>query len=752
MAKHDYKFTSVSVVGGVFSVSADTSIGGNVTLKKGESLGGVISDKNGLFYADNSKNVYEFSALTGGEFAFTDGSDDKGASIKSFDGSNVASAIKLTVSNGDSANAQWDNIITGSGKDVVSVASFKKGTFDLGAGNDSIIFNGASDAIVTLGDGKDTVSITGNTTVKIADYNFFDDTIQFGDATAVSIDYANSQFVAQKGNISVSIATDMNDGVYELKLTGNANKVSHYVRTNTSAVDYVATDAIDFMSTGDTTALNLTLNGKDAVNTVSVGATEGAINIAAGKGVSAQVSVGAKDVELGLGLYKNSGVVTVNAAGSTRHFEADDTLYLLDGGKLSDISFGNNSAANANISYGSATVVGAIASVGGTFNYNIGGQTGVLMYGAGSDMKVEYTEGISYYANASVVDASNYDDDVVLSLNGDTEDAFADSINVITGVTSGLVAGRHSVNTTVSVSTDANKKTEVYGGIGGADVIDFTGADEDSTNVVWYSNGDGKDTVKAFGNGDNTVYFHDATAAASILNDVLGAASASSDVNATLTLAKGKDVLTLEGVKDKTITFTDAASNNFKVAFGDGKEVTYSADANIYKGATTLKVDGSDDLIIYTGANNDQYGYFDKITKIDASEAKGTIALSGSNVNGMEILGGTGVNNMWGGGDKAQTLTGNEDAVNVFWFGSGDGHDIAKNAKAEDGVNLYNVENIDDVAVKASTNYFTVTVGSDSLKVNVDGTAADVLEKFTFTDKAGVLYTYNTKTNKFQQK
>lgn len=757
MAKHDYSLTSVSVVSGVFSVSTDMSIG-TANLEKGESIG-VITDKNGLFYADKSENKYDFSALTGGEFGFTDGgASDGGASIKSFDGSGVASAIKITVDNSTGKNGAWGSIITGSGKDVVSVVSVNAGVFDLGAGNDSITFS-VGTATVTLGDGKDTISIAASdASVEIADYNFADDTILFA-ATDVSVNYDARQFVAQGTSSSVTIGAEMTDGVYELKLSDGKNAASHYVRTNASAADYVATDAIDFMSESDTTALNLTLADKTS-NTVSVKATEGAINIAVGKADTASgakgnaITLGSADVELGLGISKNSGAVSVSVGKSTMHLDEDDTLYLLDGGKLSDIQFKAQTSSDGNIVYGNATIAAGYSSVGGTFNYNVGGQTGVLMYGADADKTVAYTEGVSYYANASVVDASSYDDDVVLSLNGDTEDAFSADVKVISGVMSGLVAGRYNENTTVSVSTDANKKTEVYGGIGGADLIDFSEADEDSTNVVWYSNGDGKDTVKAFGNGDNSVYFHGATAAAGILNDVLDAASASSDVNATLTLAKGKDVLTLEGVKDKTITFTDAASNNFKVAFGDGKEVTYAADVNIYKGATTLKVDGSDDLIIYTGANNDQYGYFDGITKIDASEAKGTLAISGTNANGMEILGGTGVNNMWGGGDKAQTLTGNEDAVNVFWFGSGDGHDIAKNAKAEDGVNLYNVENIDDVAVKASTNYFTVTVGSDSLKVNVDSTAtaADVLEKFTFADKAGVLYTYNTKTSKFQQK
>ncbi|MDY6054025.1 MAG: hypothetical protein SPI64_07905, partial [Anaerovibrio sp.] len=205
---------------------------------------------------------------------------------------------------------------------------------------------------------------------------------------------------------------------------------------------------------------------------------------------------------------------------------------------------------------------------------------------------------------------------------------------------------------------------------------------------------------------------------------------------------------------NKTIDFKDAAGNNFKVAVGDGTTVDYATGVNIYKGATTLKVSGSDDLILYTGANNDQFGYFDGINKIDATDAKGTLALSGSNVNGMEIHGGTGVNNMWGGGNKVQTMYGNEDAaVNVFWFGNTDGRDTAKNAKAEDGVYLYDVEKIDDVTVKASTNYFTVNVGNNALKVEVGAAdATTVLEKFTFADKAGVLYTYNTETKKFQQK
>ena len=748
MAAISYAMTGVEITGGKFSATAAATVG-SVKLAAKDTTS-VIEDKHGLFTTDEDTK-YSFTALTGGDFSFTDA--DK-ASVKAFDASAASSAVKITVDNDASGNNELKSIITGSGKDVVSVTKAAGATFDLGAGNDSISV-AAGTATVTLGDGKDTISIAdeATTAVKINDYSYADDTVILAgaDASTLKMDYDNSMFTVKGTQGStVSVGTTMNNGVYELKLNADADNATHFVRTNVSSVDYVAKDAINFESDANTTALNLTLAGKSAEkNTVSVGATEGTVNIVAGK-AQADITVGA-GVDLGLGIAKNGSVVSVTSA-----LDAKDTLYLVDGGKLDELTF--DTTGDATLKYGSdaakatAKVVNAFTKGSeGSFNYNINGKTGVLRYGTTSGATngtVTYTKGVSYYANASTVDAADYGD-VVLNLNGYSDDAFAAGINTIAGVTSGLVAGRNNEATTIKLATEANKKTEVYGGVGGADTIDASAADEDSTNVIWYSNGDGKDSVKGFDKGNNAIYFHDATAAASVLNDAL---TVDGNGTMTLTLTKGKDELTLDKTQGKTIDFKDAAGNNFKVAVGNGTTVDYAAGVNIYKGATTLKVSGSDDLILYTGANNDQYGYFNGITKIDATEAKGTVALSGSNVNGMEIQGGTGVNNMWGGGDKVQTLIGGE-GVNVFWFGNGDGRDTAKNAKAEDGINLYNVEKIDDVAVKASTNYFTVTVGSNALKVDVGSAdAATVLEKFTFADKAGVLYTYNTKTNKFQQK
>lgn len=744
--------SNISVVSGQFTVDGSNaaSVSGTTTVKAGTKTS-VIEDKKGLLFAGETDGEYSFKALSGGNFNFQD--NEANAAITSFDASAATSAVEIGVDN-TSGNKKLKNIVTGSGKDVVSVANASGATFDLGAGNDSISV-AAGTATVTLGDGKDTINIAdaAGTSVKIADYSYADDTVILAnaDASKLKMDYDKSMFTAQGASVNVSIGTAMNNGVYELKLS-NGTSATHFVRTNVSSVDYVAKDAIDFASTEDTTALKLTLADK-TVNKVSVGATSGTVNIVAGKAdsnkKSASVYIGAADVELGLGISKKSGEVALSVAGVSAKLDENDTLYLVDGGKLDELKF-----SNGNLEYAAkgveATAVVTNAyndTAEGAFNCNINGNTGVLRYGANN--KVTYTKGVSYYANAVSVDAADYGE-VVLNLNGDSDNTFAAGINTIDNVTSGWVVGRNNEKTTINLATEANKKTEVYGGVGDDDVISFANADEESTNVIWYSNGDGKDNVTGFQKGNNSIYFHDATATASVLNNVL----TMNGNKMTLTLTKGKDELSLDKTYGKTIDFKDAAGNNFKVAVGDGTSVDYAAGVNIYKGATTLKVSGSDDLLLYTGANNDQFGYFDGINKIDATEATGNLALSGSNVNGMEIHGGTGVNNMWGGGNKVQTMYGNEDAaVNVFWFGNTDGRDTAKNAKAEDGVYLYDVEKIDDVTVKASTNYFTVNVGNNALKVEVGAAdATTVLEKFTFADKAGVLYTYNTETKKFQQK
>lgn len=746
MASYDFKLgdASVSISSGNFAFggASDASATLDGTVIDSQLSGSTIETKHGLLQVSNSTDkVYDFTALSGGTFTFTDVKDS--VSIAAFDGSNITTGITLNVA--AETNAALKKISTGYGADKVTVtgATTDAYTVDLGDGNDILKFDGGL-ATVTLGGGKDTINVSaGSATVTLTDYNYAEgDLVSMSSAKLASVDFASGNVTIGGTSSSVMAALAENDGVYELQLND-----AHYVRTGASA-DYVAKDVIDFASSSDADVLNLTLAGKNTdVNTVVVGATSGTVNIVVGK-AAANITVDS-GVDFGLGINKKGSTVNVSSI-----LDSNDTLYLMDNAKISDIKIGDSAnGSNLNtLTYGTTTVVSAIAatSVSGSFKYDINGQAGVLAYGDKTD--ILYTEDVTYYTRANAVDASEYGE-VILNLNGVMGDAFADSIVEIKNVTSGLVAGRDKANTTIGIATEGGKKTEVYGGVAGNDSIALDNSDDDATNIIWYSNGDGNDTVSGFNAENDSVYFHDSAAAASILNDVTSING--SDIVVAM---DKKNKLTLTGIgkadKDETnvINFSDIAGTNFKVAVGDGTNVAYTAGVNIYKGAKTLKIDGSDDLVVYTGASNDQYGYYDSsIKSIDASEATGTVYLSGTNANGMSITGGEGVNHMWGGGDKAQTLNGG-DGVNVFWFGTGDGKDTAKNAKAEDGVNFYNIENIDDVAVKASGNAFTVTIGSDVLKVNLDVTAEEALKTFTFANQAGVQYTYDTKTNKFQQK
>ena len=527
MADITYNLSNVTVEGSSFTTSADSgaAINGNINLAKApEGNMSVLQDKHGILHA-GANGLYDFTALTGGKFVFTDHATDDKAAIKSFDGAGVTSKIELVI-NKVETNKKLESVTTGAGKDSIHAKDATGGVvFDLGAGNDIFQFTKGA-ATVTLGEGADIVSVDASSSstdkLQITDYNYAEgDVIQIAAGAELDMDYTKSTATVTSGQVTVEAVTTLNNGVYELNLSqdGTAATSTHYVRTDVSSVDYVAKDAINFESTKDTTTLNLTLADKTK-NSVNVGATEGTVNIIAGKEATNIVSVGA-GVDLGLGITKKSGqtTLTTNGAAANGVLDSNDTLYLRDTGKISDVKFGTDGL----LTYGKASVAGGYDSDnGGSFNYNTNGTNGVLMYGNAVASKITYTQGVSYYANAASVDASEYGD-VVLNLNGVCDDAFADDINTITGVTSGLVAGRDNVENTINIATEAGKKTEVYGGAGskGGDDIKLNDADSDSTNVIWYSNGDGMDTVTGFvDHGNNSIYFHDSAAAASVLNDI----------------------------------------------------------------------------------------------------------------------------------------------------------------------------------------------------------------------------------------
>ncbi|MBQ2011067.1 MAG: hypothetical protein II259_10850, partial [Selenomonadaceae bacterium] len=153
MAEREFDLSSSVTVGADgIAIDAGTKIDG-VTFAESVKAS-VIETKHGWLTAAGD-GIYDFTALSGGDFTFTDGTK---ASVKGFDGAGIASAIKVTVDNSGGKNTELKNVATGSGKDVVTATSVDGGNIDLGAGNDTItVANGT--ATVALGAGADFISV-----------------------------------------------------------------------------------------------------------------------------------------------------------------------------------------------------------------------------------------------------------------------------------------------------------------------------------------------------------------------------------------------------------------------------------------------------------------------------------------------------------------------------------------------------------------------------------------------------------------
>ena len=536
--------------------------------------------------------------------------------------------------------------------------------------------------------------------------------------------------------------TEKRDGVYELKTGPDERSLKLYAVAAAEDVTYAAKEAIDFSSDAATTTLDLTLTGEG--NEVTMQAGKGTLNLHA-------VSVGA-DVVVGSGVDVNLGVCKHSSVTLSSALDASDILYLEDGSEIGDYSFEDKDIYVTMDKVKHAVVTKAMDEAGktGRFTYTNGTYYRTLSYGGGDI--VDYEDDVDYFARAKTLAVGTQQDEII-HLGGQYKNVGYDTnIATVAGFYGGALAGQADKDNIFHITTLEGHKSEIYGGGASSDTVDLTDAQEGSQNVIWYGLQDGNDSVKGFDADTDRVYFHDMTADTKSLSDILKV----TDSGAAITL-DGK--LSLAGdFSGKVLTFTDAAGQTVKAAIAGDQELTYSSDTKIYKTmeyGTTLKVAESDEVYIETDANTDELGYYDsKITAIDASQSTGKIALSGSNIAGFTLTGGSGSNQLYGGGDKGQVMNGTQNVVDIFWFGFGDGQDTANKVEASDGLNLWNVTSIDDVQVTVGSDYFTVAVGTDRLKCNTQAgtTGTQVLESFTFGVVDHTQYNYDTTTKSFKLK
>lgn len=234
----------------------------------------------------------------------------------------------------------------------------------------------------------------------------------------------------------------------------------------------------------------------------------------------------------------------------------------------------------------------------------------------------------------------------------------------------------------------------MWGGGAASDTF-IAGAAKD---YYWIGAGDGADRVQGFKKGTDTVYCWSGCQ--------------------TLTLmASGDDLVVSPGGATLTLTGAMASDRGDIAILAPGM----SAERSVKAGSDTMLGKRYDTL--------------------DASGYVGAHILVGGTDESF-LYAGHGACAMWGGGSEGDCLVGSKDNASYFWFGRGDGADIACSVSGKDTVYLWNVSDINAVQVTRSdetesalrqtgSNYGQYTQltlnDSDSLMVMSTGTRPDLM-------------------------
>lgn len=749
----DYKFTDNDVV--MTSVSAaDVDV-----LDMGSDTASLKVDNTTFYVANNDNNVYAMKMKVGTGFSLDAnyylGQKDKDVVLD-------LSAVKAST--------------------TVNFASVKSAEVVLGKGVDSLTLNGQGNNLVTL---------TANTSsvADVIDSLTSSDalTLTGADVSKITLTGSSNDSIAfaygKNVNVSLNDVTPKKVGAFALNLNG-------------TVINYNLTDAADTMTVAAGEAA-YSKNGVDTIvvdDTAKLGNEAGvrfnnihAVSLAAADarfvtltGVS-NSSIGnslmAADNTEGVVFWTNNSkdgdYVEMSNGQDTLWFTSKDGKDSVNGFALgtdetSDILYLADTASAKNIVLKDGVLKIAKAELTGYTGSAIAAAApNEIMQVMLSDGKISKIAG-DFDANSKVqvsLDAtSSYDfyalngkdnnieawatDEVTFVVNSTFTDAYT------TGTKIASVSTAHITNTDSKVTVAA--VADVTVGAGTNDVwvygVAKTGnvvleASNNGTDTIWYNTGiDNNVNVTNF-NSDDTVYLVGATDLKSVTD--------------TYKMTTDGTNLTAAGANGKLILQGTAADVNVKTETGKfviTSNDEFSTDKNIYitaNNGATLNIGGSDDVAIRMGKNSKgvdssaTYSVSDNYRTLDASASTGNLILAGSSDYKSTIIGGTGINQMYGGGSTNDTLIGNAAAQNTFYFGTGDGKDTALNVGVNDTIALWNVASTDIANVVVDVAKGTVTIGKDVLVLQAD---FENLASVTYTDASGVAYNYDADTKKLTPK
>ena len=752
----DYKFTDGDVIASVNLAAADAGfvsmVSGNASLKVGNATVIVAEDDNNV-YAMKMK-VGDNASLDANYYL---GQDHKDVVLD-------LSAVKAST--------------------TVNFASVESAEVVMGRGVDSLTLNGNGNNLVTLTANTSTVadvitSLTSSDALTLTGADVSKITLNGSANTDIAFAYGKNV------NVSLKNVTAKDDGVYALNLNGTV--VNYNVMgADDASVMAVAADEAAYSANGiDTVRVDDTAKlGNEAgvrfnnVHAVSLAAADARFVTLTGVsnstiGNSLMAADNTEGVVFWTNNSKDGDFVDMSKGQDTLWFTSKDGKDSVNGFALgtdetSDILYLADTASAKDIVLKEGKVVIGKSELTGFAQTAIVPAPNEIMQVMLSDGKISKVAGDfdgNGTVNVSLDATASYD---FYALNGKDNAIVAAATDEVTFVVNSTVTDAYTTGTKIaSVSTANISNTDskvtvaavanVTVGAGTNDVwvygVAKTGnvvldASNNGTDTIWYNTGVDKNVNVTNFNSEDTVYLVGATD----LKSVTDTYKLTTDSTNLLTAAGANGKLVLQGtaadvnVKTETGNFVITSNNEF------------STDKNIYitdKSDATLTIGGSDDVAIRMGKNSKgvdssaTYSVSDNYRTLDASASTGNLILAGSSDYKSTIIGGAGINQMYGGGSTRDTLIGNDAAQDIFYFGTGDGKDTALNVGVNDTIALWNVASTDIANVVVDVAKGTVTIGKDVLVLQAD---FENLASVTYTDASGVEYNYDADTKKLTPK
>lgn len=768
----DYNFADgdvISVVAGD-SVVAYNGNGDDVFVVGGKVT---VNAAKGDGYYGLQVNDNDYIAAVDGNVSFTQ-TDKNNVSVYAADGAEVKN-LDLTFNEGK-ANVDFANRKTLENVNIV-------------AGKSSVTVNVGKDAALTYTinkKGAEGASISGlddNDTLVISDGAF----------SKVTVEHFDRGTAFKYGTTGV-VSVGNEDGMFNIKDNAGAEGLVSFgkatVKYDANAAYYIGTYSVpaSIVASEDDKDVVIDLSDKNKhryIGGVQLGAN-GGIVVGAGdasttidaanvdEGVTTNIYGGGKlddTIVLGKGndvvwFNKDDGSDTVNS------FDAEnDVLFfykdLTDlsalkfngtaGDSVVDVSFGKtnirvnvgtHSDDNLNIRLSDGTDKKVAVALNGTTENKIVATTDTdLVYANAAAAKKDPTGQVKY---------KDVDSAFVIDLNDASKYVNVVDADLSTATGDITIVGNGKYASKISVGSGVNN---VYGGAGTSDTI--TLASQDGTDTIWFDAKAGVDTVDNFDVENDKVFLWSGVTDAKTIVGTLK----NDGTNTTLQFATDNK-LVLNDVGGK-VSIVDSNNNSYVANVSQSDKVEISSDAQLYaangkKATAEVSADYSSDELLVINLQNefDNMSFAENIVNLNASKSSAKVIVKGG-ADGAVITGGQTMNALYGGTSGSQTLVGHKDAVDAFWFGTGDGNDKATDASSDDIVYLHNVTDISQVSItinnSASSN-LTVSVGDSKLTVSAaTGTANELLEGgFQFWLKdftgAGQQYTYDVASKSFKQK